>query len=93
MSHREKDGDYDRVIAQLGANWRVIECCDGIQWIVQRKVATRWVSRKFLTSRDGVLRRVGPGLANVDPTAARTGLPGWEALRSLPERFAAGARV
>lgn len=74
MSHRETDDDYGKVIAQLGPKNRLIECKDGIQWILQAKVGKRWLSEKFLTSRDGVLRRA-------------EGMPGWEVLKDLPERF------
>lgn len=80
MSHRETDEDYSKVIAQLGPKNRLIECKDGIQWILQAKVGNRWLSEKFLTSRDGVLRRA-------------EGLPGSEVLRLLPERFKTGSRV
>lgn len=72
-SHRESDDGYDKVIARLGPEYRLIECKDGIQWILQRKRG-HWRSEKFLTSREGVLRRV-------------QGLPGWEVLKNLPTRF------
>jgi hypothetical protein len=81
MSRREKDDDYDNVIAQLGPKHRVIVCADDIQWIVQENKGKEWRSQHYCTSRYGVLRRV-------------KGLPGWEALASLPERFqAATARA
>ena len=72
-SHRESDDDYSNVIAQLGPTHRVIVCKDNIQWIVQRRKDS-WRSLHYLTSRDGVLRRV-------------KGLPGWEALNALPDHF------
>ena len=75
--HRETDEDYRKVIAQLGPIHRLIECKDSIQWILQRKSGTRWLSEQFLTSRDGVIRRT-------------KGLPGAEVLSDLPERFKAG---
>lgn len=70
-SHRESDDDYSNVIAQLGPTHRVIVCKDNIQWIVQRRKDS-WRSLHYLTSRDGVLRRV-------------KGLPGWEV--STPSRI------
>lgn len=75
MSHRETDDDYDHVVARLGPKHRVIECKDDIQWILQERIAERWRSQKFLTSREGVLRYVA-------------GLPGAETLTTLPERYA-----
>jgi hypothetical protein len=74
MSHREKDDDYDNVIAQLGPKHRVIICADDHQWIVQEKRGKEWRSNHYCTSRDGVLRRVKD-------------LPGWKSLTLLPERF------
>ena len=101
MSHRERDGDYDRVIAQLGPKWRVIECKDAFQWIVQEVSGTQWRNRAYCTSRDGLIRRCGPGLGNAalpsppkrDTGLEQGGLRGWEVLRQLPARFAAGITV
>ena len=96
MSHRETDDDYDRVIIRFG-EWRVIEDADAIQWIVQRREAKgrrRWLSEKYCTSRDGLIRRCGPGLGNVDAgNHGQSGFPGWEALRGLPDRFRAGSAL
>lgn len=72
-SRRESADDYGNIVALLGPAWRVIACADSIQWIVQRKSGV-WRSLHFCTSRGGVLRRV-------------RGLPGWEALADLPDRF------
>ena len=80
MSHREKDDDYDHVIAQLGPSWRVVVCKDDYQWITQQKIGKIWRSRHYHTARDGVLYRV-------------QGLPGWESLKELPERFTTGSRT
>ena len=32
----EENDDYRPIIAVLNGRWRVIECTDGIQWILQR---------------------------------------------------------
>lgn len=76
MSHREGYENYDKVIAQLGPNFRLIECKDGHQWILQEKKRHNdWRSLKFFMTRAGVIRRI-------------KGLPGWEALNdNLPDRF------
>ena len=76
MSRREKDDDYDNVVAQLGPDWRVIVCADDWQWIVQERKGAQWRSQKFCTSREGVIRWV-------------KGKPRWEALASLPDHFIA----
>jgi hypothetical protein len=75
-SHRETDDDYGKVIIQFTPKARLIECADGIQWILQQRRSTRWLSVKFFTSRDGVLRRV-----------REYRYPGEEALAVLPDRY------
>lgn len=37
VQHRESADDYHRVVAVLNDRWRVIECRDGIQWVLQRR--------------------------------------------------------
>jgi hypothetical protein len=71
--NRESDDDYGNVVAQFGPTRRVIVCADNIQWIVQHKSGV-WRSDHYCTSREGVIRRV-------------KGLPGWEVLADLPDRF------
>ncbi|MFT6527178.1 MAG: hypothetical protein ACJAXG_001125 [Celeribacter sp.] len=58
LSHRETSDQYARVIA-LGTNARVIECRQGLQWIIQRKkggTQPRWLSLGYCTSKTTVLR-------------------------------------
>jgi hypothetical protein len=77
-SNRERDDNYGKVVAQLGPDRRVIVCADDFQWIIQRKIGAQWRGQHYCTSREGVIRRT-------------KGLPGWEALTSLPDRFKASA--
>jgi len=61
-SHRERDDDYTRVIAQLNSRWRVIVCKDGIQWIVQKRDGTRdgrprWTGVSYHLERKALIRR------------------------------------
>ena len=77
MSLREKDDDYDRVVAQLGPKHRLIVCRDDVQWILQEFYSKQWRAMKYLTSREGVLAGV-------------SGLPDAEALVNLPSRFKSG---
>jgi hypothetical protein len=51
----ESADDYPRVVADLG-KWRVIECRDGQQWILQRKSGT-WEARSYCRTSEA-LRRV-----------------------------------
>lgn len=39
--HQETADSYAAVVAQLNDQWRVIECRDGIQWILQRRDGQR----------------------------------------------------
>jgi hypothetical protein len=41
----ESADDYP-VVAQLSPKWRVIECRDGEQWILQRK-SNKWEGRSY----------------------------------------------
>lgn len=33
----EKRDDYPKVVVRLAPNWRVIECREGLQWVLQRR--------------------------------------------------------
>jgi hypothetical protein len=51
----ESADDYP-VVAQLGPKWRVVECRDGEQWILQKK-SNKWESRSYCRT-SAVLERV-----------------------------------
>jgi hypothetical protein len=71
----EANDDYPHVVAMLDANARVIECADGIQWIIQKRCnAARWPWRNqyFCRTREGLLLYARP----VTPE-----------LLALPDRF------
>ena len=38
-SHRERDDSYGQVILQLAPRWRIIECRNAEQWIIQKRNA------------------------------------------------------
>ena len=38
-SHRERDDNYNKVIIQLAPRWRIIECKNALQWIIQHRAA------------------------------------------------------
>jgi hypothetical protein len=70
----ETTEEYPAVIAVLDARTRVIECRDGIQWIIQRrqgKGRDPWRGVSFCRTKEALLR-----LAGRHP-----------ALDALPERF------
>jgi len=55
---REESDSYP-VIARIGNRVRVIECRDGIQWIVQRLIGDRWRGVSFHRNRDVLIARSG----------------------------------
>lgn len=78
LSHQEKSDQYARVIA-LGANARVIECRNGLQWIIQRRkggTQSLWLSLGYCTSKTAVLR-LWTGLGEA-PCPALTALPDYK---------------
>ncbi len=60
LSHRERDDNYAKVIAQLGPRWRIIACKDGLQWILQKRSvpspnAGTWSGKSYSTTRDALI--------------------------------------
>lgn len=58
-STQEKSDDYRKIIMRIDDKWRVIECKDGIQWIIQKrkgyyKNKPAWKSISFCRSRKGL---------------------------------------
>jgi hypothetical protein len=53
--HRESADTYRGEIARLGG-WRVAECADRLQWLLQRKVGERWRSESFCRTRSALIR-------------------------------------
>ena len=59
-SHRERDDNYPGVIVQLDPRWRIIECRDAIQWIIQKRSAEPlnpgyWLGASYLTDRNKLI--------------------------------------
>ena len=66
--------DYPHVVAVLDAKTRVIECADGIQWVLQRRTGslkTPWAGRSFCRTKEALIRIAGS----------------HPALEALPDRF------
>jgi hypothetical protein len=72
-SHRERDEDYPTVV-RLCDTVRVIECKDGIQWILQRRSGDQWKGLAYCRTRAALIREVSGLLGHVP-----------EALFHLPE--------
>jgi hypothetical protein len=62
ITTREADDHYYRVVARLNPRWRVIECSDGVQWILQRlgspERARRndWRGRSYCRTKEALIR-------------------------------------
>ena len=59
-SHRERDDNYQGVIVQLAPRWRIIECRDAIQWIIQKRSAEPlnpgyWLGASYVTDRNKLI--------------------------------------
>jgi hypothetical protein len=59
-SHRERDDSYGKVIVQLAPRWRVIECRNAEQWIIQKRSAEpldrgKWTGVSYVVSRDKLI--------------------------------------
>jgi hypothetical protein len=59
-SHRERDDNYQGVIVQLAPRWRIIECRDTIQWIIQKRSAEPlnpgyWLGASYVTDRNKLI--------------------------------------
>ena len=60
VSHRERDDGYDKVVLQLARRWRIIECRNAEQWIIQKRSAEpldrgKWTSVSYVVSRDKLI--------------------------------------
>ena len=65
-SHRERDDSYSKIIIQLAPRWRIIECRNALQWIIQHRSSKllnrgHWFGVSYLTSRNKLIE-VSTGL-------------------------------
>lgn len=84
LSHRERDDAYRNVVVRLNEHWRIIECRDGIQWILQRsdgerRGQTRWSGRSYCRTRNALIRASRDLAGEIDGSAMAIveGLPEW----------------
>ena len=59
-SHRERDDSYGKVVLQLASRWRIIECRNADQWIIQKRSAEpldrgKWTGVSYVVSRDKLI--------------------------------------
>ena len=80
----ESADDYP-VVAQLGLKWRVIECRDGEQWILQKK-SNKWEGRSYCRTSAALRRVVKEHVGDVDlsrrfPQGRRSSAPAGRQLQ------------
>ena len=81
-SHRERDDSYSKVIIQLAPRWRIIECRNALQWIIQHRSTKPlnrgyWLGVSYLRSRNKLIE-VSTGLNLLSDASMKdvlTGLP------------------
>lgn len=61
-SHRETDHDYAHVLFRFPCGWRLAECRDGIQWLLQKPRSSSpdsaYVTVRFHRRKDALMRSV-----------------------------------
>ena len=88
-SHRESDDSYTNIILQLAPRWRIIECRNAEQWIIQKRSAEpldrgKWTSISYVVSRDKLID-LSPSLGLLSEPSRRAVL---EALPSTIREYA-----
>ena len=84
-SHRERDDNYSKVIIQLAPRWRIIECRNALQWIIQHRSSKllnrgHWLGVSYHTSKNKLIE-VSIGLNLLSDASIR------DVLAGLPETF------
>jgi hypothetical protein len=91
VNRNESSDGYANVVAPLNRKWRVIQCRDGIQWILQSRdslTAARgiWRGRNYCRTKEALLRVCAIHAGEFNPTAAAlvAALPDWIEAPNLP---------
>jgi hypothetical protein len=84
VNRNESSDSYSNVVAFLNGKWRVIECRDRIQWILQSRDSLKatvgvWRGRSYCRTKEALLRVCATHAGKIDPTAAAilAALPDW----------------
>jgi hypothetical protein len=89
----ESCDEYARVVARLDDRTRVIECRDGVQWIIQRghpsNGVLRWDGVSFCRTKEALLRCAGVQNPVLDALPARFPEAGKAGTAEMTEAAAA----
>ena len=86
MSRLETSDDYAGIVAQLNPDWRVVECRDRLQWVLQRRGSPKmsrrddWRGRSFCRASEALIRCAREYAGAIGKTAAAI-------LAALPDRL------
>jgi hypothetical protein len=91
VSTMESADTYSGLVAQLSADWRVVECRDRQQWILQRRGSPKkphtndWRGRSYCRTAEALRRCTRDYAGAIHPTAAAVlaALPDWIEVPSL----------
>ena len=83
MSKRECADDYGRIVVKLNDHWRIVECQDRIQWILQRRGSPNrprrddWRGRSYCRTSEALRRCAREYVGDLDSKALAilAGLP------------------
>lgn len=88
QDEQETADQYARVVAHLCDLWRVVECKDRCQWIIQRRkkggAERPWRGKGYFRTRAALLRACASFCGRIDPAALAL-------LLTLPEHFGRSA--
>ncbi len=88
----ESANDYLRVVVVLNDRWRVIECQNGIQWIIQRRAGrrghgtARWDGKNYCRTKEALIRLCRA-------SAGEIGHAALQVFASLPSTIEPGAHA
>jgi hypothetical protein len=84
VNRNESSDSYSNVVAFLNRKWRVVECRDRIQWILQSRDSLKatvgvWRGRSYCRTKEALLRVCATHAGKIDPTTAAilAALPDW----------------
>lgn len=58
-THRESAKNYIFVIQVFSSDYRLVECPDHIQWIVQKNTGNRWRGVRFFKTKAALVKYLG----------------------------------
>ena len=68
LAINESYDDYPRIVARLNDRWRIIECRDRVQWILQKRTAeARWTGRSYCRTAEALRRCCREERIEIDP--------------------------